>query len=140
MESTRFAHALREIRKRRNLSQLELGLRAGTSQRHVSFIEQGRSVPGRGIVLRLAEALDLPLRERNDLLLVAGFAPVYPDAPLADPCMRPVARLIALLLEAHMPAPAMVLTRVGDIVAANPALEIFTDGLVSCAINCYVKW
>jgi len=71
----RFPQALRDRRTRRRLSQLELALRAGTTQRHVSFMESGRSVPGRSMVVRLAESLELPLRERNDLLLKAGFAP-----------------------------------------------------------------
>jgi transcriptional regulator with XRE-family HTH domain len=71
------AAALREWRARRRVSQLELALRAGTTQRHVSFIESGRSVPGRAMVVRLAESLEVPLRERNALLLAAGYAPAY---------------------------------------------------------------
>jgi transcriptional regulator with XRE-family HTH domain len=76
-----FSQALRERRTRRRLSQLELALRAGTTQRHVSFLESGRSEPGREMVIRLAESLDLPLRERNGLLLTAGYAPAYSQTP-----------------------------------------------------------
>ena len=74
-----FSRALRERRTRRHLSQLDLALRAGTTQRHLSFIESGRSVPGRNMVVRLAESLELPLRERNEMLLAAGYAPAYPE-------------------------------------------------------------
>ena len=77
-----FARVLRERRASRRLSQLELALRAGTTQRHLSFIESGRSAPGREMVIRLGESLELPLRERNELLLAAGYAPVYLQTPL----------------------------------------------------------
>jgi transcriptional regulator with XRE-family HTH domain len=86
-EHVDFPHALRERRARRHLSQLDLALRAGTTQRHVSFIESGRSAPGRNIVVRLAESLELPLRERNELLLAAGYAPAYPESSLDDPAL-----------------------------------------------------
>jgi transcriptional regulator with XRE-family HTH domain len=79
------AAALREWRGRRRVSQLELALRAGTTQRHVSFIESGRSVPGRAMVVRLAESLEVPLRERNALLLAAGYAPAYRKRTSATP-------------------------------------------------------
>ncbi|MGW2651493.1 helix-turn-helix domain-containing protein [Streptomyces sp. NPDC001393] len=82
------AGALREWRTRRRVSQLELAMRAGTTQRHVSFIESGRSTPGRSMIIRLAESLEVPIRERNDLLLEAGFAPVYPQTRLDAPPAR----------------------------------------------------
>jgi hypothetical protein len=82
--------ALRDWRARRRLSKLELALRAGTTQRHVSFVEAGRSVPGRAMVIRLAESLDVPLREINRLLLAAGYAPAYDDGPLDGPRLGPV--------------------------------------------------
>lgn len=78
----RFRDALREWRGRRRISQLELALRAGTTQRHLSFVERGRSLPGRGMVVRLAESLQLPLRECNALLLCAGYAPAYTETAL----------------------------------------------------------
>src|SRR5262245_53885182 len=80
-----FPSALKERRASRRLSQLELALRAGTTQRHLSFIESGRSAPGRAMIIRLAESLDLPLRERNELLLKAGYAPAYPETALDGP-------------------------------------------------------
>jgi transcriptional regulator with XRE-family HTH domain len=85
-----FAQALRQRRNRRRLSQLELAMRAGTTQRHVSFLESGRSEPGRDMVVRLAESLDLPLRERNSLLIAAGFTPAYPRTAPDDPGMATV--------------------------------------------------
>jgi len=87
-----FGAELRRWRERRRVSQLELALRAGTTQRHLSFVENGRSVPGREMVVRLAESLDLPLRERNELLLRAGYAPAYPEAPSARRTCMPCAR------------------------------------------------
>jgi transcriptional regulator with XRE-family HTH domain len=81
MRTVDFPEALRERRTRRHLSQLDLALRAGTTQRHLSFLESGRSDPGRAMVIRLAESLELPLRERNSLLAAAGYAPVYPVTP-----------------------------------------------------------
>src|SRR5690242_8737000 len=85
-----FAQALKERRASRRLSQLELALKAGTTQRHLSFIESGRSVPGRPMVIRLTESLGLPLRERNELLLRAGYAPAYPQQPLDSAALAPV--------------------------------------------------
>jgi transcriptional regulator with XRE-family HTH domain len=88
---TRFPTELRRWRSVRRLSQLELAVRAGTTQRHVSFIEQGRSRPGRSMVVRLAESMELTLRERNELLVAAGFAPAFPESPLDDETLAPVA-------------------------------------------------
>ena len=85
-----FTRILRERRASRRLSQLELALRAGTTQRHLSFIESGRSAPGREMVIRLGESLELPLRERNEFLLAAGFAPAYPQTPLDHEALAPV--------------------------------------------------
>src|SRR4051794_29670740 len=83
---------LREWRRRRHQSQLALALEAGVSQRHLSFVESGRAQPSREMVLRLAEQLDVPLRERNRMLVAAGFAPVYPERPLDDPALGPARR------------------------------------------------
>jgi transcriptional regulator with XRE-family HTH domain len=123
-----FPQALRERRTRRRLSQLELALRAGTTQRHVSFLESGRSEPGRAMVTRLAESLDLPLRDRNDLLLTAGYAPAYPQTPLDDPALAPVHTALKHILTGHQPYPAIVVDRYGDLVAANAAFELLTEG------------
>lgn len=123
-----FPQALRERRTRRRLSQLDLSLRAGTTQRHISFLESGRSEPGREMVVRLAESLDLPLRERNGLLLAAGYAPAYPQTPLDDPALAPVRTALSHILAGHLPYPAIVIDRYGDLVAANAAFELITDG------------
>ena len=123
-----FAQALKERRASRRLSQLELALRAGTTQRHLSFIESGRSAPGRDMVIRLAESLGLPLRERNELLLKAGYAPAYPQTPLDGPGIAPVMSALTHVLDAHLPYPAVVVARHGDIVAANAGLDILAGG------------
>lgn len=136
-----FPHALRERRTRRHLSQLDLALRAGTTQRHLSFIESGRSTPGRNIVVRLAESLELPLRERNELLLAAGYAPAYPESSLNDPALAPVRTAIDHILKGHLPYPALVVDRNGDVAAANEALDLITEGadpgLVGPETNAY---
>ncbi|GGM78367.1 helix-turn-helix domain-containing protein [Dactylosporangium sucinum] len=123
-----FPTALRERRTRLRLSQLDLALRAGTTQRHVSFIESGRSVPGRNMVVRLAESLDLPLRERNALLLAAGYAPAYPESGLGDAALAPVREAIGHILRGHLPYPAIVVDGGGGLVAANDAYGLVTEG------------
>jgi transcriptional regulator with XRE-family HTH domain len=123
-----FPAALKERRASRRLSQLELALRAGTTQRHLSFIESGRSAPGRDMVVRLAESLGLPLRERNELLLKAGYAPAYPESTLDSPDLAPVLGALTHILDAHMPYPAIIIDRYGEIVAANAGEQILADG------------
>ena len=122
---TPFPTELRRWRTARRMSQLELAVRAGTTQRHVSFIEQGRSRPGRGVVVRLAESLELTLRERNELLLAAGFAPAFPESPLDDEALRPVRRALDTILDGHLPYPAMVVRPHGILLTANRAFELF---------------
>ena len=123
------AAALREWRARRRVSQLELALRAGTTQRHVSFIESGRSVPGRVMVVRLAESLEVPLRERNALLLAAGYAPAYPETRFGDPRLGPVRTALERILAGHQPYPAVIVDRHGDLVAANDGFGALTAGV-----------
>ncbi|WP_018500527.1 helix-turn-helix transcriptional regulator [Parafrankia discariae] len=123
-----FPRALRERRNCRHLSQLDLALRAGTTQRHLSFLESGRSFPGRNLVVRLAESLELPLRERNELLLAAGYAPVYPESSLDDPVLAPARTAIDHILRGHLPYPALVADGNGDLVAANDAFGLITEG------------
>jgi transcriptional regulator with XRE-family HTH domain len=136
-----FPEALRTRRTRRHVSQLELALRAGTTQRHVSFMESGRSTPGRAMVVRLAESLQLALRERNDLLLAAGYAPAYPQTALDDPALAPVLTALEHILTGHLPYPAIIVDRYGDLVVANAALDVLTEGataqLVAKPINIY---
>jgi transcriptional regulator with XRE-family HTH domain len=127
-ETDTFPHELRRWRDARRWSQLELALRAGTTQRHLSFLEQGRSRPGRPLVLRLAESLELSLRERNGLLLAAGYAPVFAESDLDAPALRPVRAALDRILAGHMPYPAVVVRPYGELVAANDALAVLSEG------------
>jgi transcriptional regulator with XRE-family HTH domain len=126
---TRFASELRRWGSARRMSQLDLALRAGTTQRHVSFIEQGRSRPGRNIVVRLAESMELTLRERNELLLAAGFAPAFPESALDDEALRPVRQALDTILDGHLPYPAIVVRSPCILVAANRAFDLFNEGV-----------
>lgn len=131
--------ALREWRVRRRVSQLELSTRAGTTQRHVSFVESGRSVPGRAMVVRLAEALKVPLRERNALLLAAGYAPAYSESRFGGPQLSAVRTALERVMEAHLPYPAVIIDRCGDLVSRNEAFDALTEGvdpaLLSAPVN-----
>jgi transcriptional regulator with XRE-family HTH domain len=120
---------LRSWRRRRSLSQLELALDADVSTRHISFLETGRSRPSRDMVLRLAEQLDVPLRERNELLLAAGYAPIYEERTLTDAEMSPVRDALNRFLRAHEPYPALVIDRQHDLVAANDAAGLLLEGV-----------
>lgn len=127
----RFGPALRRWRSLRRVSQLELALRAGTTQRHLSFVERGRSVPGRGMVVRLAESLQLPLRERNALLLSAGYAPAYAETALDADALRAVREALDVVLRGHGPYPAMIVNRGGELVAGNPACDVFFEDVAA---------
>jgi transcriptional regulator with XRE-family HTH domain len=120
---------LRAWRLRRRLSQLELSLAANISQRHLSFLESGRANPSRGMVLQLAKELDVPLRDRNELLLAAGFAPVYSDRDLADPGSAAGAQLLDTILRAHAPHPALAIDRHWQMVSANAAVAPLLEGV-----------
>jgi transcriptional regulator with XRE-family HTH domain len=110
------------------VSQLELALDAGTTQRHVSYIENARSLPGRAMVLRLAEALQIPLRDRNALLLAGGYAPAYGETSLDDSELGPVRSAVERILEGHLPYPAVAAARHGELVSANAAFWALIDG------------
>lgn len=116
---------LRLWRQRRNLSQLELSLQAAVSSRHLSFVETGRSQPSRELLLHLADRLEIPLRERNVLLLAAGYAPVYREHRLDDAELAPARLALDRFLRAHEPYPALVLDGHYTIVSANDALDLF---------------
>lgn len=114
---------LRDWRHRRRLSQLELASRANISTRHLSFVETGRTTPSRAMVLHLAEHLDIPPRDRNTLLVAAGYAPAYREEPVATQAM------LARVLTAHEPHPALAVDRRWTLIQANKAFDIFLDGV-----------
>jgi transcriptional regulator with XRE-family HTH domain len=116
---------IRAWRGRRRLSQLGFALDVGISQKHLSFIESGRSAPSREMVLRLAEHLQVPLRERNVMLLAAGFAPIFPERPLDDPALKAARSAVDLVLKGHEPFPALAVDRHWTLVAANAAALAF---------------
>jgi transcriptional regulator with XRE-family HTH domain len=126
---------LREWRQRRRKSQLELAIEADVSSRHISFLETGRARPSRDMVLRLADHLDVPLRDRNRLLLAAGFAPVYGERPVDAPEMTRVRETLDKILKGHEPYPALVVDRQWNLVAANAAIEPFVDGVAPALLE-----
>lgn len=129
MSHTLFGQALRRWRLARRLSQLELASRAETPSRHLSFLETGRSRPSREMVLRLAEALELPLGERNGLLQAAGFLPSFPQRALSDDALAPIRFVIDRVLASHAPFPGFVLDRWYDVLGANlGARRLFLGG------------
>jgi transcriptional regulator with XRE-family HTH domain len=119
---------LRRWRDQRRLSQMELALEADVSTRHLSFVETGRSQPSRAMVVRLAEHLDVPLRERNELLLAAGYAPAYPESSLEDAELGQVRDAVRRLLAAHEPYPAVAVDRRWELVDGNAGLALITAG------------
>lgn len=112
-------NTLQQVRKARRISQLELSMRLGISQRHVSFVERGRSKPSRGLLLAWLQALDTPMALCNKAMLDAGFAPAYPSVPLDDPTMARANRALEALLTAHDPMPALVLDADWNLIRAN---------------------
>ncbi|MEU6086838.1 helix-turn-helix transcriptional regulator [Streptomyces sp. NPDC047085] len=120
---------LRSWRERRRISQLELALRADSSARHISFIETGRSRPSEEMVLRLAEHLDVPVRERNALLLAAGYAPHYPETPLDDPALDALRDGMERLIQGYEPYPALVVDASYTVVAANRGITMLLEGV-----------
>lgn len=128
MSTTTVGPLLRDWRTRRRRSQLDLALDVGVSARHLSFIETGRANPSPEVVLALAEGLDVPLRERNTLLLAAGYAPRYTETPLDAPEMARATAAVQRILDAHDPYPGVVVDRGWDVIAANAgALSLIGD-------------
>src|SRR5215472_14729977 len=119
---------LREWRPRRHMSQLDLASDAEISARHLSFVETGRSTPSRDMVLHLADRLDVPLRERNTLLVAAGYAPVYTRTSLDSPEMAQVQLAVRQILTGHDPYPAVVVDRYWNLVDANASASFLTAG------------
>lgn len=120
---------LRNWRERRGLSQLELAGRADSSSRHISFVETGRSRPSEEMVLRLADRLDVPVRDRNALLVAAGYAPRYAHTPLNDPSMEVLREGLERLLTGYEPYPALVVDATYEVVAANRGILMLMEGL-----------
>lgn len=120
---------LRAWRQHRRMSQLDFALEAEISQRHLSFMESGRSKPSREMVLHLAERLEVPLRERNGLLLAAGYAPVFQERGLDDPALAPAREAIELVIGGHEPYPALAVDRHWTLVAANKAIAPLLVGV-----------
>ena len=121
-----FGPMLRTWRRRRGASQLALALQSGVSQRHVSFLESGRAKPSREMVVQLTTALDVPLRQRNTMLLAAGFAPAYRESNLGAPELTPVRQAIDRMLKQQEPYPAVVIDRLWNLLDANEAAMAFT--------------
>jgi transcriptional regulator with XRE-family HTH domain len=119
---------LRDWRERRRLSQLDLSIQADVSTRHLSFVETGRSKPTPEMILRLTEQLDVPLRERNQLLLAGGYAPAYPQHALDAPELASVRTALRLVLDGHEPYPALVINRWWELLDANRAVAMITEG------------
>lgn len=118
---------LRQWRERRRVTQLDLALDAGISARHLSFVETGRSKPGREMLLQVLEKLKVPFREQNQLLLAAGHAPAYPERSLDDPDLAPVRDALDVILSGHEPYPAVAVDRIWNMVAANSAMLALTE-------------
>lgn len=125
---TSFGNLLRNWRRTRGMSQLELATRAGTTPRHVSFIETGRSRPGREVILRIADSLELPVRERNALLVSAGLPRAYAERALDDESMQPVLEGLQRMLDGHRPYPAAVIEESGRIRVCNDAYARILPG------------
>ncbi|MBS1827995.1 MAG: helix-turn-helix transcriptional regulator [Acidobacteria bacterium] len=121
-----FADVLKTWRQRRRLSQLELALTSGVSQRHISFLESGRAMPSREMILKISETLEVPLRDRNGWLVAAGFAPLFRARRLEDPEMRQVMGAVRTMLRNHEPFPALAVDRAWNIRLANGAFERLT--------------
>jgi transcriptional regulator with XRE-family HTH domain len=125
----RIGGLLRDWRQRRRLSQMDLALEAGISTRHLSFVETGRSRPSPDMVVQLAEQLEVPLRERNELLLAAGYAPRYGARSLDDPALNEVRDAVSRVLAAHEPYPAIAVDRHWNLIASNEALGPMLEGV-----------
>lgn len=124
-----FGEHLRAWRQRRRMSQLDLAGEAEISTRHLSFVETGRSVPSREMVLRLAERLEIPLRERNALLVAAGYAPMYRERPLDDPALAAAREAVQLILRSHEPHPALAVDRHWNLLAHNAMVPPLLAGV-----------
>jgi transcriptional regulator with XRE-family HTH domain len=126
-EASTFSQLLKAWRMKRRLSQLDLALESGVSQRHVSFLESGRAKPSRAMILQLSETLEVPLRERNDWLVAAGFAPIFRARPLDDPQMNQVMNAVRMMLANHEPFPAIAIDRAWNIRLSNRPFDVLSS-------------
>ncbi|MRX33363.1 helix-turn-helix transcriptional regulator [Aminobacter sp. MDW-2] len=125
---------IREWRTRRRMSQLDLAMEAEISQRHLSFIESGRSVPSREMVQHISEQLEIPLRQRNQLLLAAGYAPSFSEKPLDDPSLAPAMDAVRMVLKGHEPYPAIAIDRHWNLIEGNAALGQLLEGVEDASL------
>jgi transcriptional regulator with XRE-family HTH domain len=125
---------LRDWRSKRRMSQLDLASEAEISQRHLSFVESGRAKPSRDMILHLAERLDVPFRQRNHLLIAAGFAPSYPERPVSDPALTPAMAAVRQVLKGHEPNPALAVDRHWNLIEANAAIAPFLEGVEDASL------
>ena len=125
--TTHAGDLLREWRQRRRLSQLDLAIAANVSSRHLSFVETGRARPSSEMIMHLAEHLDVPLRDRNALLLAGGYAPAYPERGLDEPELKSVRHALQRVLAGHEPYPAVVVNRWWELIDANAGIALFTS-------------
>lgn len=126
---------LRQWRQRRRLSQLDLACETEISSKHLSFLETGRALPSREMLLRLAEQLAIPLRERNILLIAAGYAPVFPERSLDDPSLLAARKAVDLILTGHEPYPALALDRHWTLIASNKAILPLLAGIDAALLS-----
>ncbi|HEX6732435.1 MAG TPA: helix-turn-helix transcriptional regulator [Pyrinomonadaceae bacterium] len=124
VQTQQVGNLLRDWRKRRHLSQLDLACDADISTRHLSFLETGRSLPSREMLLHLAAQLEIPLRERNALLVAAGFAPVFQERPFVDPALQAGRKVVDLVLAGHEPYPALAVDRHWSLIASNRTVPL----------------
>jgi len=129
VQSEPVGNLLRDWRKRRHLSQLDLACEAEISTRHLSFLETGRSQPSREMLLHLAEQLEIPLRERNSLLVAAGYAPVFQERAFGDPALQAARKIVDLVLAGHEPYPALAVDRHWSLIASNRTVALFVAGV-----------
>ena len=134
MDTNTVGGLIREWRTKRRMSQLDLAMEAEISQRHLSFMESGRSLPSREMVLHIAEQLSIPLRQRNQLLLAAGYAPSFSEKPLDHPSLTPAMDAVRMVLKGHEPYPAIAIDRHWNLIEGNTALGQLLGGVEDASL------
>ena len=126
---------LRQWRGSRGKTQLDLSFDSGISQKHISFVESGRSTPSRQTLLDLAQALEIPLREQNELLLAAGYAPIYAESAIEAPVMKSINSALQRMLRQHEPFPAVVMDRYWNVLLTNDATQRFLNCFIDASVR-----